>query len=221
MLSRVIQPETGAEQFRFAIGQRLYFDSQQVGFPGVSNRTDRRSDILLAASGDLGRGVSFDSGVQISLGNTQVPRFSLAWRYWPDRERIFNFGVRYQRAELGQVDTSFQWPLGRHWTALGRINYSWLDQAINSQGVLENTRPGVIESVIGAQYSADCWQARFVVQRFVTAATERTTAFFLQLELNGLGRVGTDPFAILRRNIPGFQAPGDNLNRQDKFSVYQ
>lgn len=221
ILSRLIEPSTGAEQFRFAVGQRLYFAGQQVNFPGLSARTDRRSDVLLAASGNLGRGISFDSGVQISLQDTRVPRFNLSWRYWPDSKRVFNFGVRYQRDEIGQIDTSLQWPVGRRWSALARFNYSWIDQRVNDAGQLEPTDPGVIESVLGAQYTDDCWAARVVVQRFVTAENERTTAFFLQLEFNGLGRLGTDPFDILRRNIPGFRVPGEPEVNQDRFSVYQ
>ncbi|MEZ5659679.1 MAG: hypothetical protein R3E83_14440 [Burkholderiaceae bacterium] len=159
--------------------------------------------------------------MQISLVDTRVPRFNLSWRYWPDSSRVLTFGVRYQRSELGQIDTSLQWPISARWTALGRINYSWLDQRVNDSGVLEPTRPGVIESVLGAQYSADCWAARVVVQRFVSAEDERTTAFFLQLEFSGLGRIGTDPMTILRRNIPGFRVPRNIDNTQDRFSDYR
>lgn len=219
--SRVISPLDGAEQLRFAIAQRLYFNQRVVTIPGLQTRTDRRSDILLAASGNLGRGISFDSGIQFSLGDSKVPRFNLSWRYWPEEGKIFNLGVRFRRDELGQIDTSFQWPIGRNWTALGRINYSWIDQKINDAGQLEPTRPGVIESVLGFQYSSCCWASRFVVQRFATAANTRTTAFFIQLELNGLARIGTDPFTILRRNIPGFRDLRSQPNPQDRFSVYQ
>ena len=97
--------------------------------------------------------------------------------YRPAEARVFNFGVRFQRDELGQLDTSFQWPLTNSWTALGRLNYSWIDQVINEAGALESARPGIIESVIGLQYSTDCWASRFVVQRFTTSQDERTTAF--------------------------------------------
>lgn len=220
--SRILDPATGAERLRFAIGQRLYFSDRRVTIPGVPARTDRRSDVLLAASGEISNALSFDSGMQFSLGDTSLPRFNLAIRYLPGPERVINFGIRYQRDELGQIDTSAQWPLGRRWTGFGRVNYSWIDQRIDPvTGLLGPTRPGVIESVLGLQYRTDCWATRFVVQRFVTAEDTNTTAFFIQLELDGLGRIGTDPFAILRRNIPGLSTPESRLNIQDDFSVYQ
>ncbi len=221
VVSRMIDPGSGAEQFRFAIGQRLYFTSQRVEFPGLVARTDRRSDVLLAAAGELGGGISFDSGVQISLVDTRVPRLSLTMRYRPGDDRILNFGARYQRGELGQIDTSFQWPLNRRWTLMGRFNYSWLDQQINEVGELEPTRPGVIEALIGAQYSSDCWATRLAVQRFVTAENQRTTAFFLQFEFSGLGRIGTDPLTILRRNIPGFRVPRSLDETTDRYIDYR
>jgi len=45
---------------------------------------------------------------------------------------------------------------------------------------------------------------RAVVQRFVSATAQRTYQFFIQLELNGLARIGTDPLEALQRNIPGY-----------------
>ncbi|MGH1360624.1 MAG: LPS-assembly protein LptD [Burkholderiaceae bacterium] len=221
LLTRIIMPKTGAERIRLAVAQRLNFGNQRVTIPGFQRRTDRRSDVLLAASGDLGGGSSFDSGVQLSLADSRVPRFNFSWRYRPATRRVFNVGARFQRDELGQIDTSFQWPLGGRWTALGRINYSWIDQRINESGTLESTRPGIIESVFGLQYSTECWASRFVVQRFATAQDERTTAFFIQMELTGVARIGTDPFAILKRNIPGYRVPGEQSVNQDPFNFYQ
>lgn len=221
LLSRIIMPDTGAERIRVAIAQRLNFGEQRVTIPGFQRRTDRRSDILLAASGDLGEGHSFDSGVQVSLGNARVPRFNISWRYRPDAKKVFNIGARFQRDELGQLDTSFQWPLGGRWTALGRINYSWIDQRINEDGLLESASPGIIESVLGLQYATECWATRFVVQRFATALDERTTAFFIQMELTGVANIGTDPFEILKRNIPGYRMPGDQGTNQDPFNFYR
>ena len=96
-VSRVIEPSTGAERFRFAVGQRIYFSQQRVAIPGIVPRTDQRSDVLLAAAGDLGRGMSFDTGLQYSVRDGDIPRFSALWRYLPSDGRIFNLGVRYRR----------------------------------------------------------------------------------------------------------------------------
>src|SRR5690606_21258209 len=66
-VSRLVEPSTGAERMRFAVGQRIYFSDQRVTLPGVPPVSDGKSDILLAAGGKFGRGMSFDTGLQYSL----------------------------------------------------------------------------------------------------------------------------------------------------------
>ncbi|MGD9946288.1 MAG: LPS-assembly protein LptD, partial [Burkholderiaceae bacterium] len=219
-VSRLIDPETGAERLRFAIGQRVYFSEQRVAIPGIPPRTDERSDLLLAASGDLGNGMSFDTGLQYSVENSKIPRVSLLWRYLPADGRILNIGLRYRRDELGQLDTSWRWPVAPRWTMLGRLNYSFLDKGIDPISRIPNER-GIIESVLGFEYSACCWGTRFVIQRFQTAQGQATTAFFIQLELKGVARIGSDPFDILRRNIPGYRLPNDQPPTPSRYFGYE
>ena len=219
-VSRLIDPATGAERFRFAVGQRIYFSQQRVTIPGVAPRTDARSDILLGGAGELGRGMSFDAGLQYSLRESDVPRFSALWRYLPADGRILNVGVRYRRDELGQFDTSWRWPVAPRWTMLGRLNYSFLNTGTDPISGIPNER-GVIEAVLGVEYSACCWGTNVVVQRFRTAQGQSTTAFFVQLELKGLARIGSDPFGILRRNIPGYRLPHDRPELPSRYFGYE
>lgn len=219
-VSRLIDPATGAERFRFAVGQRIYFSPQRVSIPGVAPRTDERSDVLLAASGELGRYQGFDTGLQYSVQDRNVPRLTTLWRYRPPDGRILNAGLRYRRDEIGQFDTSFRWPVTSRWTALGRLNYSFLQEGRDPVSGVPNER-GVVESVLGFEYNACCWGTRFVVQRFRTAVGRSTTAFFIQLELKGLGRLGTDPFGILQRNIPGYRLPGDRPEVPSRYFGYE
>ncbi len=222
LVSRLIEPATGAETLRLAFGQRLYFSDQRVSIPGVETRTDKRSDLLLAASARLAHGMTLDGGLQYSVKDSKVPRLNLLWRYLPGDGRILNAGVRYLRNELGQVDTSWRWPVAPQWTALGRINYSWLKQRNEpATGALVPAKPGIIEGVLGVEYAADCWTMRFVVQRFVTAEGRNTSAFYLQFELAGLARLGSDPFDILRRNIPGYRLPNDRPDLPSRFFGYE
>lgn len=222
VVSRLVEPSSGVESLRFAVGQRLYFSDQRVAVPGVAGRTDTRSDLLLAGSAALGRGMSVDAGVQYSMRDSAVPRLNLLWRYLPGDGRILNAGVRYLRDELGQVDTSWRWPIADRWVALGRVNYSWLTKRIDAATLtIVDAKPGIIEGVAGFEYNEDCWTARVVMQRFVTAAGQSTTAFFLQLELGGLVRIGSNPFDILRRNIPGYRLPNERPDLPSKFFGYE
>jgi len=43
-----------------------------------------------------------------------------------------------------------------------------------------------------------------VAQSFATATLERTTGVFLQLELNDLVRIGSDPLKALRDSVPNY-----------------
>ncbi len=219
-ISRVIDPASGAERFRFALGQRLYFSKQRVAIPGIPPRTDERSDLLLAAAGELGGGMSFDTGLQYSVRDGDIPRFSALWRYLPDDGRILNLGLRYRRDELGQLDTSWRWPVAPRWVMLGRLNYSFLGTGVDPISQVPNER-GVIEAVLGVEYSSCCWGTSFVLQRFRTAQGQSTTAFFLQLELKGLARIGSDPFGILRRNIPGYRLPHDRPELPSRYFGYE
>jgi LPS-assembly protein len=78
-----------------------------------------------------------------------------------------------------------------------------------------------VESVAGFEYKECCWLARAVFQRFTTAQNRQTTAFFLQLELNGFGKVGSDPFEVLRRNIPGYRLPSDRQVLPSNYFGYE
>ena len=120
---------------------------------------------------------------------------------------LANYGVRWQPApkhllnlqyvldvpnSVKQIDVSGQWPIAQRWYGVARVNYSLRDQKI-------------AESLLGMEYKADCWVFRFVGQRTPTATGVATSAFFVQLELNGLSRLGSNPLAVLRSNVPGYQ----------------
>ncbi len=222
LVTRLINPGTGAETLKLAFGQRYYFSDQRVTIPGAPVRTDTRSDLLFAATGDLGRGLSFDGGVQYSVADQSVPRASFNVRWRADDGRVFNTGVRYLRDDLGQFDTSWRLPIAPRWVSLGRLNYSFLHRRIDpATGAVVEASPGIVEGLLGFEYQQDCWAARVVLQRFVTAANTTTTALFVQLELTGLGSVGSNPFDILRRNIPGYRLPTMRPQMPSQYFGYE
>jgi LPS-assembly protein len=219
-VSRLIEPSTGAERMRFAVGQRIYFSDQRVTIPGIGPVTDDRSDILLAATGQIRPGMSFDTGLQYSVERSRIPRVSALWRWQPREGQILNLGARYRSEEIGQLDASWRWPVSARWMSMGRLNYSFLGSGTDPISGIPNER-GLVESVLGLEYRACCWTSRFVVQRYTTGVDTQTTAFFVQLELKGLGRIGSDPFDILRRNIPGFQVPDPVAGPTSRYFGYE
>lgn len=189
--SRLIEPSSGREIMRAAVGQRLYFKDQEVGLPGMPLRTRKRADILTAFSGEVLPRLYADAGWQYNPRDSRTEKLVLAGRYQPEPLKVLNLSYRYTRDVLGQIDASGQWPLRGGWYGVGRYNYS-----------LKESR--VIETIGGLEYDGGCWAARFVVQRLATTPSQATTAFFVQLELNGLARLGSNPLDMLKRSVPGY-----------------
>ena len=115
--------------------------------------------------------------------------------YRPEPGRVVNVGYRFTRDVLHQVDASSQWRWSEKWQTVARMNYSLQDQRI-------------LEGLAGLEYNACCWSLRFVLQHLTTATQKTTTAAFLQLELNGLMQIGSNPLHVLQRSIPGYTRTG-------------
>ncbi|CAG1003556.1 partial LPS-assembly protein LptD, partial [Rhodocyclaceae bacterium] len=190
-------PATGEELLKGMLGQRYHFSSQHTTLPAIGTtpaekpRSGRTADVLAALSGRVMPKTYVDTGVQYNPHDSRVERLNLGGRYQPETAKVLNAGYRYTRDLLGQIDVSGQWPIGRGWYGIGRYNFSTRDRKL-------------VESVAGLEYNAGCWIGRIVVQRVATQTSKANTAIFLQLELNGLSRLGSSPLELLKRNIPGY-----------------
>ena len=201
--SRFINPDTGAELLKAAIGERYYFTNQNVTLPGVTPRTGHVADFLAALNGTVLPNTSLESGLQYNTRDKRFERYNVGLRYQPEIGKVLNAGYRYNRGLLDQIDVSGQWPLVGAWYGVGRYNYSIRDKRI-------------VESVAGLEYNGSCWVARVVVQRLATAIGRTNSSLFLQLELNGFSQIGSSPLTLLKRNIPGY----GRLNMPDTDSEF-
>jgi LPS-assembly protein len=71
--------------------------------------------------------------------------------------------------------------------------------------------------LVGFEYNADCWSLRVVAHRFAIATDQFSSTFFVQLELNGLSRIGSSPLETLRRNIGGYFQADPRIRRSDEW----
>jgi LPS-assembly protein len=189
LISRYIEVD-GAERIKLAIGQRFSFGDQKVTLSAIDRQS--RSDLLLAASGRLTDALSVDTGLQISQSDRQSVRANYGLRWQPAPKKLLNVEYRFQRDVLKQIDVSGQWPVADRWYAVGRMNYSILDKKL-------------VEGLAGFEYKQDCWSFRFIAQRFITTSASSNTGFSMQLELSGLGKLGTNTLDALKRGISGYQ----------------
>ena len=207
--SRILSPASGQEILKATIGQRHYFQNQQVALNDVTpTRTDKTSDFLAALSGRVTRHWSMDSALQYNSHRNFFERLGIGARYQPETTKTLNLGYRFTRDALNQVDISAQWPLGGGWSGVGRYNYSMRDNRL-------------VESLGGFEYNAGCWIGRIVLQRFAAATGNFTSAVFVQLELNGFSRIGSNPLETLKRNIPGYGRLSQTLPDSRLFDFYE
>ncbi|CAN5192608.1 LPS-assembly protein LptD [soil metagenome] len=206
--TRLIDPGTGEEEFRALIGQRFYFRDQRVGLTSDVLNTSKHSDYLLGVGGRIAPGLFADSTVQYDAADSKVFKANLGVRWVYDRGRVASFNYRYIRDELAQYDLSSQWRLTDRWSAVGRVNYSTFENRL-------------VEGLIGVEYQACCWAARFVAQKFVTATNTSNTTLFFQLQLLGLTSIGTNPIDALRRNVPGYELINQSQGPPSRYRNYE
>ncbi len=229
-ISRLLDPQTGAEGARFGLAQRLRMQDQRVQIPGDTTARAGISDILAGASLNLSRAWALDSTVQYNPKTENYSRRMAGGRYNPGSYRVINAAYRSQNNDDGsavsrQLDVGWQWPLhdlwggqdeslgeGRglgvgRWYSVARMNYSPMDHK-------------VVESVIGFEYDAGCWLSRVVAERLqVTDGLSRQRLLF-QLEFVGFSRVGTNALGSLRSNVPRYQPLRQNSMTPSRFGNY-
>ena len=190
LTSRLLDQANGRERLKLMVGERFSFKTPQVNLVTPTTTTNK-SDILLAASGQVTNTIAFDSGLQYDPNFSHTQSYNATAQYRPEVGKTLNLGYRFTRNTLRQSDISAQWPLFKRWHAVARWNYSIQDRK-------------TLESIAGLEYNQSCWTFRVVAQRFVVAAQQANTGIFVQLELNDLVSVGVDPLPALKTNVPSY-----------------
>ena len=214
--SRMLLPSTGQEVLRGTFGQRYYFKDQQVTLGPAAPRTYHASNFLTALSGRVSEHWTLEGASEYDQRDYRTERLTVAARYRPEGLKALNLSYRYLSGDINptgplkQVDLSAQWPIAGRWYGVGRFNYSLVDSRI-------------VEGIGGLEYGADCWTSRIIMQRFALPGGTSSSSVFLQLELNGFSRLGSNPLEALKRNIPGYQrinAPSADRKPGDPFDFY-
>ena len=203
--SRFTEAATGLERLQITLGQRYYFDSQQVTLPGVAPRTSNTTDVLVAFSGQITHDWLIGGSGQFDTQNGSTISQKLGASYRPGPGRVLNLSYNFITQNTNQIDLSAQWPLAQRWYGMFRYNYSYFDNKL-------------VEGLAGLEYNGGCWLLRGAVQRLATKDAQSTDSFFFQLELNGMGSIGSNPLHVLKQSVPGylpsneiFPTPNENL----------
>ncbi|MCM8564055.1 LPS-assembly protein LptD [Thauera linaloolentis] len=207
LTTRFIDSGSGVERLRAMIGQRYYFSDQKVYLYNEDELRDagRGTEVLLGLGGRISREFSLNSYLQYNTETSRTERANFNLRYQPDYAKVLNISYRYapelRIAEnlvgLEDVDVSGQWPLGRGWYGVGRVTHS----------LLENR---VTEAIGGLEYNGGCWVFRVAVHRFAIERDDVSQSIYVQLELNDLAGIGSNPLNLLTRSVPGYGKINDS-----------
>ncbi|UYO94518.1 LPS-assembly protein LptD [Pollutimonas sp. M17] len=228
LTTRWLDAESGFERLSLSAAQRIYFRDQLVTlYPTDKRRTNTKSDYLFGAAAALTDKLSVRFDAQYNPESKDRNRMTAGFRWEPKRLATLSVAYRYQRdprlvadpfagEQPGYIDNSKeqvsltgQWPLTNKWYALGRYDYS-----------LQEKRS--TQSILGVEYKGDCcWTARVVMQRYAVSREKANTAMFFQLELSGLGSLGTDPMKLLGERISGYQSITPPIPEKTTFERYE
>lgn len=214
--TRFLQTDSGSELARLGIAQRYLLRDQRITAEGTP-QTERLSDVLVVGSTSALPRWTLDAALQFNPESDRVVRSIASARYSPGSFRTLYLSHRLQRGVSEQAALGWQWPLGSAATwasapertaaaasdcrgtlyGVGRLDYSVRDRRMSGL-------------IAGLEYDAGCWVGRLVANRQSTGDSAATTRLSLQLELIGLSRLGlgTNPLAVLKDNVPGYQLLG-------------
>lgn len=224
LTSRWLDADTGFERLSLTAAQRIYFDDQHVTLRANDNpRTNTKSDYLVGLTAALTDTFNVRLDAQFNPESRERNRMTAGFRWEPKRLATIAASYRYDRdrsamlyhrepdpdAEREQISVTAQWPLTNKWYAMGRYDYSIKEKRST-------------QSILGVEYKGDCcWAARVVMQRYAVSRKDVNTAMFFQLELSGLGSLGTDSMSLLRDRIAGYRTVTPPIPDQTTFERYE
>ena len=208
--------KNGKERLSGILAQRYYFEDRKI-FGTELNAKKANSDIFMGATVRLANSLNLDAMFQYDPDSSKLLRSTLSSRYNPEPGKILNLSYRMienvsdSNQDLKVFNAAGQWPLGNRFYSIARYNYD-----------LKTSQ--TIEVLGGVEYDGGCWVARTVFDRIsLPTNPEPNYTFFMQLELNGLGTIGSDARKLnnfLYRNVPGVRTVNQipDVNRQENFN---
>lgn len=216
LTSKIID-RNGKERLSAIIAQRYYFEDRRIFGNDLLEAKKANSDIFMGASAKLPNSLNLDAMFQFDPTSNNLLRSTLGGRYNPEPGKMLNVSYRLvenildSNQNLEVFNAAGQWPLGNRFYSIGRYNY-------------DLRASQTIEVLAGVEYDGGCWVARSIFDRISLPTTpEANYTFFVQLELNGIGSIGSDTNRLntfLYRNVPGLRTVNQipDVNRQANFN---
>lgn len=197
--TRWLDAENGLERLRASIGQIYYQQDREVQLTGAVENNPS-SSVVAEAAARIGRYWSSTLTVRRDphLEEKNIDRGRLGIHYRTPKQHLLNLDYNFNRDTIKDLDLSFNWPFNHKITLSGKWKYSYLYERN-------------VNRILGLEYGgACCWKLRALYQRYIAdediAELEEDTRFLLQLELTGLGALGSTVDETFEEHIYGYRA---------------
>lgn len=202
LTSRTLGSAHGRELFRASLGQIYYFHNQQVQLLGRDvDEEPNASPVAGELAASPAQAWTARASLQWNPNETEDPweKRVLELRYAPGDNRVMNLAYRYN---LGQTeaqryedtDLSFRLPVTSNVGLVGR----WLYSLLNDE---------TVDAFAGIEFGRCCWRLRVVGRHLKTSASDSgNTSVMIQLELAGLGALGSSIDNLLEQGIYGYRS---------------
>lgn len=227
--SRWLDAGTGVERLAVQVAQSFSFEPQKVTLSDYERLANNRSEFLAALSARLTDKLNTEAAIQYDPYEKKIAQSMVSMRWNPKRLTSVSLSYRYQRDpfERGVSSTgdplyyqyqlpgkenlviAGQWPITERINAVGRLDYSIKEKRST-------------QSIAGIEYKGECcWAARLLFQRYAVASEKTNSRVYFQLELSGLGALGSDPMKTIRDNIPGYESTEVPMPVRSTFERYE
>lgn len=225
LTSRWLEADTGVERLALQVAQSFSFEPQKVTLSNNEQLANNRSEFLAALSARLTDKLNTEVAVQYDPYEKKIAQSVVSLRWNPKRLTSLSLSYRYQRDQYEHPETGVvypyqlpakenvivagQWPFTKRLNAVGRLDYS-----------IRESRS--TQSIVGLEYKGECcWAARVLFQRYAVAREKTNSRVYFQLELSGLGALGSDPMSTIRENIPGYESTELPMPVRSIFERYE
>lgn len=184
LTSRLLEAEDGFSRLEGSIGQIFYLQDQRVQLDDQAPDRHERSATVAEMTWRPARQLALSAGLQWDdeKNETEVARFGLNWR--GRNAHQIALGYRFRRDRVDQADLRFRYPVNQQLNLVGRVTYSFEENE-------------TLEVLGGIEYDSCCWSLRFTAREWINdRESEKRTAFFVELELKGLGSIGRPPYSL-------------------------
>lgn len=225
--TRFIDGEKGYDRFRATLGNIAYFDDRKVTTVGMTPQTYSQSFSNLVADlyGGLTEDWGFYSAGQYNASQNVLSRGQVGLTYNNRQNQILNLIYRYRLNQttnrecltnsessnygplasfndcLNLTDVSFRLPLLAGWHAVGRWQYSLLNNVTQ-------------ESLAGLEKETCCYKVALLLRRYLnnintnpdgSVNVQSNDAFFVQVDFKGFASANNDVDKFLQRAITGYR----------------